>query len=159
MPKQALSDLHPAMIFLHSSRNRQGGRVRTGSVLHNTRMRLLRKKGISIPHIPIQAVSSVGVIAFHAALCTDERHDLVLSFSGNICIREYDLQNRCVVNLSSNVRLIKLLNLSQGTKKLKDKEHELHVLKRESKPLCLSTPGQYSVWHGCSIGALVIASP
>jgi len=93
--------------------------VRTGSVLHKTRMRLLRKKGISIPHIPIQAVSSVGVIAFHAALCTDERHDLVLSFSGNICIREYDLQNRCVVNLSCDVHLIKLLNLSQGFRKSK----------------------------------------
>ena len=146
------------MTILHSSISRQGADW-IGATQHLNQEEIVKRKGIDIPHMPIQAVSSVGVIAFHAALCTDERHDLVLSFSRNICIREYDLQNRCVVNLSSNVRLIKLLNLSQGTKKLKDKEHELHVLKRESKPLCLSTRGQYSVWHGCSIGALVIASP
>jgi len=53
--------------------------------------------------MPIQAMSSVGVIAFHAALRTDERHDLVLPFSRNICIGEYYLQNRDVVNLSSNI--------------------------------------------------------
>ena len=100
MPKQALSDLHPAMIILHSSRNRQGADW-IGATQHLNQKEIVKRKGIDIPHMPIQAVSSVGVIAFHAALCTDERHDLVLSFSRNICIREYDLQNICIVNFQA----------------------------------------------------------
>jgi hypothetical protein len=55
--------------------------------------------------MPKQAVSSVGIIAFHAALRTDERHDLVLSFSRNTRIREYYLQNR-YVKLVSNIHLV-----------------------------------------------------
>ena len=121
MPKQALSDLHPAMTILHSSISRQGADW-IGATQHLNQEEIVKRKGIDIPHMPIQAVSSIGVIAFHAALCTDERHDLVLSFSGNICIREYDLHNRCIVKRRPLDQIVELItrvqtseNRRQGT--------------------------------------------